>query len=159
MMQNFMVAAAIGGVPTKPDLSDFDSVDLTSLILQSGSDRPVIGIRFNTNGRIQKAEYDTASSASYTDIGWWTSNDVAPVDSSDWEVQLAVNSEDTGQAGTWSGTTGSYLALSSTRTWAYTKDSTTVGSSASSITITLRQVSATSNSDQSTRTVTVTISV
>ncbi len=87
------------------------------------------GYRLNTNG---KAQTSTGIAGTYNDVsGEWLRSGVA----SAFEVQATLNS------GTlFSGTTGSWLALSSTRQWDVKYTSNLAGSQAADLTIEIRRV-------------------
>jgi len=134
-------AKVAGAIPQLTALSD----PLSSSILDPTSDLPQVSVRFNTDGTIQEAIGDSGSALSYSTVGNWLDN-VPPDDSADWELNFTVNSE-TGAAGTWGGaTTGSFIALSTQRTFTWQKDTSAIGTANSDVTATLRQVSRTSNS-------------
>ncbi len=107
-------------------------------------DRPIVSVRFATNGDILEAVGDTGAALSYSKVGEWLTN-VNNVTGSDWELNFSVDSE-TGQAGTWTGSTrGSFIDIGTQRTFSWTKDTTGLGTASSEVTCTVREVSNTSN--------------
>ena len=116
-MSGALIQAASVVLVEVPNISGLtDPLDST---IGAGANRPQVSIRINTDGTIDTATGDTGSSLSYSQDGTWLPD--APADNTDWEIRFTINSEDTGAAGTWTGsTTGSYLALSSARTFTYT---------------------------------------
>lgn len=158
MIHAFLFASAAGAPSQVADVSDLTTPLDTTEPTASG-DRPQVSIQFNTNGDIEEATGSTGAALSYSTVGTWLADGVDPLDSSDWEVQVTVDTEDVGDPGTWTGAaTGSYLALSTTRTWTWTKDGTDLGTAESEVTVTLRRVSDTGNTDNKTVTCQVTIS-
>jgi len=129
-----------------PQLTAIDAAPTTATVTGSGGDRPRLSLRFNTNGDIEKADDDTGSTLVYSTVGTWLDT-TPPDDSSAWEVRLVIDTEDGGDPGTWSGdTTGSFLAISSNRTFTWTKDNNDDGSSQTTYTVTLRKITSPGNS-------------
>lgn len=140
------MATAGGGINETPSITGLAD-PLTSTVIGSGGDRPQVSFRFNSDGTIDEATGDTGSALSYTEVGSWLNNQ-PPNDSSDWEVRVTIDAEDIGDPGTFTGSaTGSFLVLSSNRTWTWTKDANDLGTAGAEVTIDVRQVSDTGNSD------------
>ena len=127
-------------IPTLLQLTD----PLNETIGPTG-DRPIVAVRFQTNGDIEEATGDTGSALVYSKVGEWVAG--GPNDPSDWELLFDVQTEDVGDPGTWTGSTrGSYITLNALRTFIWTKDGTDGGQAESVVDLTLRQISDTSNS-------------
>jgi hypothetical protein len=117
-----------------------------SVVTPAGGNRPQSSLRFNSNGDIEEASGNTGGALSYSKVGEWL-NDTSGVTGSEWELNFTVDSEDTGDPGTWFGDArGSYIDLSSTRTFTWEKDDSTNGTANSEVTITLRNVATPGNS-------------
>lgn len=144
MLPTFIMAAIGAGPPTpNPSLSAMAD-PLYAFELSPSSDRPRGSIRFLANGDIEEATGDTGASLSYSKVGTWLPT--VPLDSDDWELNFTIDSE-TGDAGTWTGSTrDAYITVNATRTFTWTKDTTGDGTANSEVTCTVRQVSDTGNS-------------
>lgn len=144
MLPTFIMAAIGAGPPTpNPNISAI-SDPLLSIETSPTSDRPISSVRFLANGDIEEATGDTGAVLSYSKVGTWLP--IVPLDSSDWEINFTIDSE-TGAAGTWTGATrDAYITIDVTRTYSWTKDTTSNGTANSEVTCTVRQVSDNSNS-------------
>ena len=137
--------ALVAGAGQTPQIAALSSL-LSRFEPQGSGDKPIVSIRFKTNGDLEEATGDTGLPLSYSKVGEWLDS-VPPDDSSDWELNVTVDTEDVGDPGTWEGDVrGSFLALSGQRTYSWVKDGLDLGTAESTCTITLRQVSDTGNS-------------
>jgi len=133
-----------------PQVSALSS--LTKQLSPPGGNRPIISFRFETDGDVSEATGDTGSALVFSKVGEWLS-DLTDIDSSEWEIQTEVLTEDVGDPGTWTGSAReSFVALSSQRTWTYTKNGNDAGNSQSQVRVTLREIADTGNSTNGTRT-------
>lgn len=131
---------AYGAVPQLTGLID----PLISFVVGLGGNRPVVSVRFNTDGTMERASGHTGAALNYISSGDWL-DAVPPATPGDWEVRWDVTSEDAG--GTWSGSTREvFIGLGSQRTFTWTKDTNGQGIVNSDVTITLREIADTGNS-------------
>ncbi len=146
-MHPLILAAISGGhkgspVPQLGSLSD----PLQSTVAGTGGNRPQVLIEFQTDGDIAEAVGDTGSALTPIVIGTWL-DDVTGLDNTDWEILPVIISEDNGDPGTWTGSAfGSFVLLSTLRSFTWSKDVNDEGTANSVLTFTLRQVSNPSNS-------------
>ena len=144
-MHPLVFAAMAGGVTQIPNAQATDTLE--AVVVGPGGNRPIVGLKFTTTGDIEEATGNTGSALSYSKIGEWVSP-VGGLVPGDWEVQVSIVSEDTGDPGTWGGTTtGSYFDLGTERTYTWTKDGSDAGTANTVFNVTVRNVADTSNSD------------
>jgi len=137
----FLPTARFVAVPQVSAVSD----PLASTATDASNDHPISSIKFLTDGTIEEATGDDGSALSYSQVGTWL-DEISGVDNTDWEINFTVDSEDNGDPGTWAGATrGSYIALSTERTYSWQKDGLDLGTAGSEVTVTVRQVSDTAN--------------
>lgn len=130
-----------------PQLLAAEVADLNTIEPQASGDRPQVSHRFNSDGTIESATGNTGAALSYSTVGNWLDNSQAPIDNTDWEIRLTIDSEDVGDPGTFTGlTAGTWTELSSAATVTWTKDGTDLGTASAAVTYDIRQKSANSNS-------------
>lgn len=135
-----------GLAPTQARFPVLSDVSDPLYSFSQNPDRPIVSIRFNSNGNLLEATGDTGSSLSYSVVGTWLNNTTG-IDGNDWEVKFNIDSEDNGAAGTWTGaTTDTFVSLDVAKTFTWTKDLAIDGTANSEVTITLRHKTNTSNS-------------
>ena len=138
-----LAASVLGGGPV-PQLTDLTD-PLETTVQGVGGNRPVVSVRFNSDGTIDEGVAETPSSPSYSEVGQWL-DDLTGLDNTDWEVLFTIDSEDNGDPGTWTGsTTGSYQELSANRTYTWTKNASDAGTANSEVTVSIRQKSDNAN--------------
>jgi len=136
--------------PITPKVNQLTS--LTKLMTDTSGNLPQISFRFETDGDIAEATGDTGSALSFSKVGEWLS-DLTDLDSSEWEIQVEILTEDVGDPGTWTGSAvESFIALSSQRVWTYTKDDIGIGKSESQVRVTLREIADVANTANTVRT-------
>ena len=134
--------------PERPDSADLSSEEpFVGTVIGAGGNRPRYSLRINSDGNYEGANNNTGSALSYSSFGQWLDTNAAPIDNTDWEAQLTVNSEDIGDPGTWTGSTrGSWVDISTDPFWTWTKDANDLGTCDSIVTVEIRQKSKTDNS-------------
>ena len=111
--------------------------------ISAGANRPIVSLRLKTDGTLQVALGHTGASLVYNDIG--SDYLVGGTDGASYEAKVTLGTP-TGAAGTMTGsTTGAFQALSTQRTWSWTKDSTSSGSANQPITLEVREVATPAN--------------
>lgn len=109
---------------------------ITSIIL-TGGDLAETSLRLNTDGTLETAAGDDSGPLSYSQAG---SDFLNTADGALCEVLITAVSE-TGEAGTMAGATiGSYIAISTARTWTWQKDTNSVGNATKTVDITVRVI-------------------
>ncbi len=121
---------------------------LRSELLLPTSFRPQASYRLNSSGVAQSALGSTQNALVYSDItGQWITG---TFNTADYEGRLTIDST-SGVAGTMTGSTvGSFLQLNSIRTWTWTKDSTSAGTSVAVCTVRVQEIANTSNFSEAT---------
>jgi len=133
-----------GRLPT-PDLTALTD-PLESIVIDAANDLPIVSVRFLANGDIEEATGDDSAALSYSKVGTWV-GPLIGLDGSEWQLNFTVDSEDNGDPGTWTGSTrGSYIDISTTRTFTWSKDGLDIGTANSEVTCTVREIADTGNS-------------
>lgn len=130
------------GAPTPKLQAQF----IISGLVAPTSHRPIVSMRLQTDGDLQKAEGSTAAALSYVDLPNNQWDDAQTITASDYEVYFDSTTNSMSGSGTWSGSArDTWLSCGTQRTWSMQKDTTGTGFVTHVIILEIREIANTSN--------------